>query len=163
MKSLYLVLLAILISLSLCGQSKFPNLVVKKMSGGSINLNQVTNNGKPIVFIFWATWCGPCKRELNAIHELYDEWVADTGVKIYAISADDQRTVERVQPFVNASGWTFDVLLDPNGDVRRTFGVQDIPFTIVFNGSGVQYWKHSIYNPGDEYEILIKIHQLLKK
>jgi cytochrome c biogenesis protein CcmG/thiol:disulfide interchange protein DsbE len=163
MKKLLYTILFLFAVLSANSQSKFPNLMVKKMGGGSINLNQITNNGKPIVFIFWATWCGPCKRELNAIHEIYDDWVADTGVKIYAIAADDQRTVDRVLPFVNASGWTFDILLDPNGEVRRTFGVQDIPFTIVFNGDGVQYWKHSIYNPGDEYEILIKIHQLLKK
>jgi len=163
MKNLYLVLLALMLSIPLWGQSKFPSLTVKKMTGGTINLNQITNNGKPILFIFWATWCGPCKRELNAIHELYADWTKETGVKIYAIAADDQRTVDRVLPFVNAAGWNFDVILDPNGDVRRTFGVNDVPFTILFNGNGIQFWKHSIYNPGDEYEIYVKIHQLLKK
>ena len=43
---------------------------------------QLKNSGNRIIINFWATWCKPCKAELNTIAEDYDDWMDDTGVKL---------------------------------------------------------------------------------
>jgi thiol-disulfide isomerase/thioredoxin len=141
-------------------QEKLPNVELKDIKGNIVNLSEITNDGKPFVINFWATWCAPCKRELNTISELYTDWQNDTGVKIYAISIDDQRTVDKVKPYVNASGWEYEVLLDTNGDLKRALGVNNVPFTFLVDGKGNIVWKHNNYNPGDEEELYKQIEKL---
>jgi len=153
----------LLISFLSVAQDKLPNIVLKDMNGKSVNLSQLTNNGKPIVINFWATWCGPCKRELEAIHEVYESWVEETGVTLYAVSIDDQRNVDKVKPYANAQQWAFEVLLDTNGDLKRAMGVNNVPFTFLVDGQGKIVWKHNNYNPGDEEELLHKIKELSKQ
>ncbi len=73
-------------------------------------------------------------KEHDAINDLYDEWIEETGVKIYAISIDDTRSAKRVMPTVNGKGWEFDVLLDTNGDFKRLMNVNIPPHVFVLNG-----------------------------
>jgi thiol-disulfide isomerase/thioredoxin len=148
------------LSLISFAQEKLPNVVLKDINGKSVNLSEITNDGKPFVINFWATWCAPCKRELNTISDLYEDWQKDTGVKIYAISIDDQRTVDKVKPYVSAQGWEYEVLLDTNGDLKRALGVNNVPFTFLVDGKGNIVWKHNNYNPGDEEELYKQIEKL---
>ena len=160
MKSLNLLTFFLFLSLLSFAQEKLPNVVLKDINGKSVNLSEITNDGKPFVINFWATWCAPCKRELNTINELYEDWQKDTGVKIYAISIDDQRTVDKVKPYVSAQGWEYEVLLDTNGDLKRALGVNNVPFTFLVDGKGNIVWKHNNYNPGDEEELYEQIEKL---
>ena len=130
------------------------------MNGNTKNLSKFSNNGNPIIISFWATWCKPCKAELNTIAEEYDDWVDETGVKLIAISIDDARSSTRVEPYINAQGWEYMVLLDPNGDYKRAMNVNNVPHTFLVNGNGKIVWDHNNYSPGDEdelYEKLVKI------
>jgi peroxiredoxin len=160
MKILNLLTFFLCLSLISFAQEKLPNVVLKDINGKSVNLSEITNDGKPFVMNFWATWCAPCKRELNTISDLYEDWQKDTGVKIYAISIDDQRTVDKVKPYVSAQGWEYEVLLDTNGDLKRALGVNNVPFTFLVDGKGNIVWKHNNYNPGDEEELYKQIEKL---
>ena len=113
--------------------------------------------GKPMIISFWATWCKPCKAELNTIAEEYDDWVDETGVKLVAVSIDDARSSSRVEPYVNAQGWEYLVLMDPNSDLRRAMGVNNVPHTFLVNGAGKIVWDHNNYSPGDEEELYEKL------
>ena len=160
MKSISVLFVFLLMTVVSFAQEKLPNVTLKDINGNSINLSELSNNGKPIVINFWATWCAPCKRELNTISELYPDWVEETGVKIYAVSIDDQRTVDKVKPYANASGWEYEILLDTNFELKRALGVNNVPFTLLLDGNGNVVWKHNNYNPGDENELYDKIVKL---
>ena len=160
MKTISVLFVFLLMTVVSFAQEKLPNVTIKDINGNAINLSELSNNGKPIVINFWATWCAPCKRELNTISELYPDWVEETGVKIYAVSIDDQRTVDKVKPYVNASGWEYEILLDTNGELKRALGVNNVPFTLLLDGNGNVVWKHNNYNPGDENELYEKIVKL---
>ncbi|MBH19295.1 MAG: alkyl hydroperoxide reductase [Crocinitomicaceae bacterium] len=140
--------------------SQLPNINLKDVNGNNKNLSKLSNNGNPIIISFWATWCKPCKAELNTIAEEYDDWVDETGVKLIAISIDDARSSSRVEPYINVQGWNYMVLLDPNGDCKRAMNVNNVPHTFLINGSGKIVWDHNNYSIGDEdelYEELVKI------
>ncbi len=162
MKKNILIALLILGVNALYAQDKLPSVDVKKMSGETFNTSKISNDGKPIVIDFWATWCKPCVQELSAIADVYEEWQKETGVKIIAVSIDDARNSARVLPFVNARGWNYDILLDANADLKRAMNVGDIPHTFLINGKGEIVWQHASYAPGDENELYEKIKQLAK-
>ena len=155
MKKLIFIVNLLLISSLLFGQ--LPSVNIKDMEGNSLNFSKISNNGKPIIISFWATWCKPCKAELNTIAEEYDDWVDETGVKLVAVSIDDARSSSRVEPYVNAQGWEYLVLMDPNSDLRRAMGVNNVPHTFLVNGAGKIVWDHNNYSPGDEEELYEKL------
>ena len=137
-----------------------PSVKVKNLKGSLVNIQTIENDGNPIVISFWATWCKPCKKELNTIAEVYDEWQDDTGVKLIAISIDDSRSSSKVKPYVNSSGWEYEVYLDPNRDLARSLGVSTVPHTFLLDGDGNIVWEHRGYIEGDEDELLEQIEHI---
>ena len=141
------------------GIAQLPNIKLKDVKGNSVDVSKISNNGNPIIVSFWATWCKPCKAELNTIAEEFDDWVDETGVKLVAVSIDDARSASRVEPYINAMGWEYTVLMDPNGDMKRAMNVNNVPHTFLLNGDGKIVWDHNNYSPGDEIELY---HEVVK-
>lgn len=141
---------------------KIPAVEVKTLDGKSVNTATFSNDGKPFIISLWATWCRPCIAELDAIADVFDDWVEETGVKLYAVSIDDAKTASRVIPFVNGRAWEYDVLQDINSDFKRALNVVDIPFLCICNEAGEIVWQHTSYAPGNENEVFEIIKQLLK-
>jgi cytochrome c biogenesis protein CcmG/thiol:disulfide interchange protein DsbE len=138
---------------------KIPSATLRKLDGGKINSSTFSNNGKPMIISFWATWCKPCISELNAIHENYPDWIKETGVKLIAISIDDGRSSANVSPFVKTKGWTYDIYLDENSDFKRVMNVNNPPQTFLIDGKGNIVWSHTGFAEGDEE----KLYENLKK
>jgi cytochrome c biogenesis protein CcmG/thiol:disulfide interchange protein DsbE len=159
---LTIVVIGILTTLSLSQNRTLPSVEVKTLDGKNINIQEIENSGKPIVISFWATWCKPCKKELNAIAEVYEEWQDETGVKLIAISIDDTRSMSKVMPYVNASDWDYEVYLDPNGDLKRAMGISTVPHTFLLNGKNEIVWQHKGYVDGDEDQLLEQIEKIAK-
>jgi peroxiredoxin len=137
-----------------------PAVTLKAMDGKTVTTDTLSNNGKPIIIDFFATWCKPCNRELNAINEVYEDWVEETGVKLIAISIDKAQDINKVKPMVDGYGWTYDVLLDPNSDLRRALGIQMIPYTLILDGKGNIVYRHNGYTDGEEEELIETVRKI---
>jgi peroxiredoxin len=138
---------------------KLPAVQLKDMNGNPVNTAELGLKG-PIVISFWATWCAPCKRELNTIHELYEDWQAATGVTLVAVSIDDEKTKNQVPVYVNGKMWEYLVLMDPNGEFKRAMGVNNVPHTFLIDENGNIVYSHNNYAPGDEEKLYQKILEL---
>ena len=129
------------------------------MNGKTVDISKLGFKG-PMVVSFWALWCTPCKKELNTINELYEDWQEETGVTLVAVSIDDSKTKNNVPMYVNGKGWEYLVLMDSNGDLKRAMGVNNVPHTFLVNAEGEIVYSHNNYAPGDEdvlYDEILKI------
>lgn len=142
------------------GTRKLPSVDMKTLDGQTINSSKFSNDGKPIVISFWATWCTPCKKELSAIAEVYSDWQKELGVKVIAISIDDSKTSSKVKSTVDAKGWDYEVYLDINSDFKRAMNVNNVPHTFVIDGKGNIVWDNNTYVEGGEtklHDVLVKV------
>ena len=144
-------------------EKQLPSVEVLTLDGKRVNLADYGKNGKITIISFWATWCGPCKLELNNISDIYDDWKKDYNAEVIAISIDDSRNTAKVKSFAKAQGWDFEVLLDPNQDLRRAFNFQMPPYTILTNAEGTIVSTHLGYKNGDELILEDKMKQMMKQ
>ena len=142
--------------------NRLPEMELKDMEGQMVAISSLYSEGTPTLICFWATWCSPCKRELNNYAELYEDWQDETGVQIVAVSIDDSRSVRRVTPYVNSVMWDYTVLLDPNKDFARAMQVVNVPHTFLVNGDGQIVWQHNNYSDGDEEEVYEQLMNLVE-
>lgn len=166
MKKLILIALTLGLFTSSFGQDNhsgkdktIPSQQLKTMDGKMIDLAELAKDG-PVIVSFWATWCSPCKRELNTIQEVYEDWQDEFKVKLVAVSVDDTKTMNSVKPYVNGRSWEYIVVLDPNHDFKRAMGVNNVPHTFLVAKGGTIVYSHNSYVPGDEellYQELLKL------
>nr|WP_321231850.1 TlpA disulfide reductase family protein [uncultured Psychroserpens sp.] len=161
MKTLTTLLLALTMSSFVFAQDVLPKMQIKTLDGDAISLEDISKNDQLVIVSLWATWCVPCKNELDAISDVYDDWVDETNVKLYAVSVDDSRTVKRVKPLVSGKGWEFDILLDTNSDLKRQLNAPTIPLTLLVKNNKIVF-RHSGYTPGSEDELYEKIKEFSK-
>lgn len=143
--------------------AQLPSVKIKDLKGKTINTSTLSNDGKPFIISFFATWCKPCLRELKAINEVYPDWVDETGVKLIAISIDEGQNSLKVKPLVDNSGWEYEVLLDSNGDFKRAMGVNIVPTVFVCDGKGNILTSRTGYSDGSESHLLEVVKENLAK
>ena len=78
-------LFSVCVAFMLTVQAQLPKVTLKDIHGKEVSTDTLSNQGKPFIIDFFATWCKPCNRELDAISEVYEDWQRETGVKIIAM------------------------------------------------------------------------------
>lgn len=163
MKFLGTLLCCLLFAFGADAQKTIPSVKVKTLEGQTVDLKDYANNGKITIFSFWATWCAPCKRELDAVAEVYPEWVEDYDVELVAVTIDTRQAMSKVPAMVKSKNWEYIVLSDTQGLAQQVLSFQAIPQTFVTDKDGNIIYSHSGYQPGDEYELEDKIKKAAKK
>lgn len=115
------------------GGSQAPNFTLPAVEGGSKALADY--RGKVVMLNFWATWCGPCKREIPDFIELQNEY-RDDGFEILGVSLDQPGEEANVAQFVKQIGINYDIV-HGNGEVAQAYGgVRSIPTTFLIDRDG---------------------------
>jgi len=145
------------------GEKKVPDITISTLQGKPVNIQDYVTKGKITVLSFWATWCSPCKRELDAVAELYPGWTDKYNMQLIAVTVDNARALSQVKPIIEEKGWTFEVLVDSKQELQQALNFQAIPQTFVVNKEGNIVYQHEGYTPGDEYELEKVIKELAAK
>jgi len=149
----YILLPIIFIFQTTFSQETIPNISIKNLKNKSVNVSEdFAEKDKIYVFSFWATWCVPCIRELEAIKEDYTKWSKELNMELIAISTDDSRTQKRVRPMVNGKNWPYKILLDENQELKRALSIVNIPYTVVVKNQKIRHVVNG-YSQGAENEL----------
>jgi thiol-disulfide isomerase/thioredoxin len=94
--------------------------------------------GKPVVVVFWATWCGYCKAFMPYLKDIQADYAAQ-GVKVVAINAKEDGSGD---PKVYMQGLGFKPIAVTNGDaIADSYGIQYIPGLLIVDGGGTVAWR----------------------
>ncbi|MDN3642638.1 TlpA disulfide reductase family protein [Lutimonas halocynthiae] len=151
---LLLVLIAGSVQISF-SQKTLPLLNLHAIDGSQTNVNELSLD-KVVIISFWATWCEPCLKELDAFNENLDYIENDLNAKVLAVSIDDSRTISRIAPMLNGNDWKFEVFIDSNQEVKRTLNIINIPHTVLIYQNQILYESTGYLN-GDEITLFSKI------
>ena len=107
-----------------------PDFVVYNDNADAVKLSDFF--GKPIVLNFWASWCGPCKSEMPAFQQAYE----DLGGQVQFLMVNVGELVDEATNFLSTTGYTFPVLFDVNGAAAYAYQISAIPATFFINAQG---------------------------
>ncbi|MBY9081613.1 redoxin domain-containing protein [Paenibacillus sp. HN-1] len=108
-----------------------PSFDLLGLDGKKHTLNEY--RGKAVVLNFWGSWCTPCKKEMPALQAQWSKW-KNEDVVILAVNVAEGETT--VRDFAKSVGAEFPVLLDPDREAVRSYGISPLPTTIFINGKG---------------------------
>ena len=109
-----------------------PNFTLRTLNGKRVSLHDY--RGKVVLLHFWATWCKPCREELPTLQQL---WEGLKGEELVLLAvAVDGRGKKQVEDYIGRYHFTFPVLLDAGGEVRRSYIVRGIPTTYIIGKDG---------------------------
>jgi len=111
-----------------------PDFELQTTSGETIKLSDL--RGQAVLVNLWATWCPPCRAEMQSIEKIYNEY-SDQGFIVLAVNMTYQDNGERVIPFVTEQGLTYPILLDETGDIANTYQMRSLPTSFFINREGI--------------------------
>lgn len=149
---LFLITLSVQITFS---QKTLPLLNLNAIDGSQTNVNELSLD-KVVIISFWATWCEPCLKELDAFNKNLDYIENDLNAQVLAVSIDDSRTISRIAPMLNGNDWKFEVFIDSNQEVKRALNIINIPHTVLIYRNQILYESTGYLN-GDETTLFSKI------
>jgi len=106
------------------------NFNLKNLEDKEVSLEKL--KGSAVILVFFATWCGPCRMELERIKE-QESCLYNYNVKLFLVSKEEK---EIVLKFMEENGFTFDVLFDKDGKAGKEFNVKYIPKTVIIDDKG---------------------------
>ena len=113
-----------------------PDFELENLTGEKKHLADF--QGKVVVLNFWATWCGPCKVEMPFFQEISEKYASEIAV----LAVNNQETVDKVSPFVEELGLTYEILMDNDGGVATQYQVIGFPTTYFIDPNGVNKFLH---------------------
>lgn len=121
-----------------------PDFTLPALDGQPVTLNQYLGK-KPVLLVFWATWCPECKEAIPEINALHGGPLAG---KLQILGVDFRESREKVAAAVKARGIRYPVVLDEKGKVARAYGIVGVPTYVLIGRNGkVVYREHVL--PGD--------------
>lgn len=119
---------------SLVAGAKFPDFEEKDLDGKPLSI--AAYKGKVVLIDFWATWCGPCVRELPNVLKAYEKYHPQ-GFEIIGISLDQDET--KLKDFIKEKNMPWQQYFDGKGwnsKLGSKYGIQSIPATWLLDGEG---------------------------
>lgn len=110
-----------------------PDFTVYDKDGSTVNLSDF--RGKPVVLNFWASWCGPCRKELPDFDAASQELAGEVQFLMVNMTGG-RETKEQAEALIRQEGYSFPVYYDLDQDAAITYGVNSLPTTLFLDAEG---------------------------
>lgn len=133
-----------------------PAFTVTTLDGAEVSLDELRDS--VVVLDFWATWCGPCRRELPMVQRTYEDF-KEKNVAVLAVSVDSDTSA--VRPYAAKHNLTLPIAF--GRELGGTYGASSIPMLVVIDGGGQIRYVHRGYHPDLEEVLPEEIKELLEE
>jgi thiol-disulfide isomerase/thioredoxin len=135
-----------------------PTFQLDSMAGKKVNLNDF--RGKVVLLNFWASWCGPCRKEMPILEQLHKQYQAK-GVTLVGVNVEPSS--DDAVKWLKGTPVSFPILFDRDSSVSKLYQVQGMPNTVILDRKGKVRFIHRGYKPGEENEYLDQIRALVRE
>ncbi|NJN81193.1 MAG: redoxin domain-containing protein [Caldilineaceae bacterium] len=108
-----------------------PDFALETLNGENFSLAE--HRGTPVVLNFWATWCGPCQRELPSLQAASERYAG----QVVIVGVDQSEPAETVQRYVDELALTFAIPMDTDNEVAHRYNVVGMPTTFFIDADGI--------------------------
>ena len=127
-----------------------PDFELNTPAGESIKLSDL--RGQAVLVNLWATWCPPCRAEMQSIEKVYSQY-KDRGFAVLAVNMTYQDDPFAVVPFINEQGLTFPILLDETSEMANAYQLRSLPSSYFIGRDGI---IHEVVIGGPMAEALLR-------
>ena len=138
---------------------KVPEFNVKTLEGQSFNSHEL--DGKVTFINFFATWCGPCNREMPHLEK--DIWRNFKDEAFTVISIGREHNNDEVKKFKAEKGLSFPMAADPGRDIYKQFATKFIPRNYILDKDGTIMYQSKGFTEEEQEKMITAIQTLLKK
>jgi len=138
--------------------SAAPDFTLRTLDGSNLRLQE--QRGKVVLVNFWATWCGPCRKEMPHLNRIADKY-RGSGLVLLGVNIDDD--VRNAADVAAKLGVKFPVLLDTDKKVSKLYDLSTMPSTLVIDRNGRVRFLHRGYQDGYEEAYDKQVRELLKE
>jgi len=101
-----------------------------RMDGGQARLSDF--RGRPTVIVFWASWCGPCRKEAPEVVRVAKSY----GKQIHILGINAGEPIPAAKQASVQMGMTWPVVMDPDGSLQSKYQVTGIPLVLILDAEG---------------------------
>lgn len=135
-----------------------PDFTLASNTGDNVRLAE--QRGKVVMLNFWASWCGPCRKEMPLLDAMYQRYSA-AGFVLYGVNVEEDNT--DAKKLIKELGVTFPILYDTESKASSLYNVDAMPTTVVIDKKGQIRFVNRGYKAGDENKYRDQIRELIKE
>jgi thiol-disulfide isomerase/thioredoxin len=129
------------------GGAEGPGFTLESAGGERVSLRRFVGT-KPVLLVFWATWCPHCNAAVPAINEIQSR----LSGRLQILAIDFMESREQVKAFMKTKGVTYPVLYDSDGTVARSYRIAGIPTYVLLDKEGkVVYFDNILPSSVEKY------------
>jgi DsbE subfamily thiol:disulfide oxidoreductase len=137
-----------------------PPFQLPALDGKAAPLAVASLRGKVVLLNFWASWCGPCRKEMPILEQISRQY-GKRGVVVVGVNVEPDRGA--ALEWLKETPVGFPVLSDADSRVSAAYHVEGMPNTVILDRKGTVRYVHRSYVPGTEDEYLDQVRQLIRE
>jgi len=135
-----------------------PDFTLASLNSGNLRLAEL--QGQVVLLNFWASWCGPCRKEMPILNDLHNRY-KDIGFTVLGVNVEQDSSL--AQNYLRDTPVDFPILFDTENQVSKSYHVVAMPTTVMINRDGKIRFIHQGYQQGDEEKYKQMIKQLIRE
>lgn len=135
-----------------------PDFTLQSSTGENVRLAE--QRGQVVMLNFWASWCGPCRKEMPLLDEMSKRYSA-AGFVLYGVNVEEDNT--DAKKLIKDLGVSFSILYDTESKASSLYNIDAMPTTVVIDKKGEVRFVNRGYKEGDENKYRDQIRELIKE